>query len=85
VYVVLSGFFVRCILIRISATLSDMSDDLPPHPNVVIKLHLCLYMYYEMNVVDDKYLYQILIAYTCMLSIGCKPIMLSTLIWLKLT
>jgi hypothetical protein len=27
-------------LIRISTTLSDMSDDLPPHPNVVIELNL---------------------------------------------
>jgi hypothetical protein len=82
---VLSGFsLARCILIQISVTLSDMSDDLPPHPNTVIELHLCLYMYYEMNVVDDKYLYQILIGYTCILSIGCKPMMLNTLIWLKL-
>jgi hypothetical protein len=41
VYVMLSGFaHARCILIRISVTLSDMSDDLPPHPNVVIELHL---------------------------------------------
>jgi hypothetical protein len=81
----LSGFFfVRCILSRISTTLSDMSDDLPPHPNIVIKLSLCLYMYYEMNVDDDNYLYHKLIDYTCMLSIGCKPMMLSTLIWLKL-
>jgi hypothetical protein len=30
---------VRCILIRISATMLDMSDDLPPPPNIVIKLH----------------------------------------------
>jgi hypothetical protein len=33
---VLSVFsLARCILIRISATLSDMSDDLPAHPNIV--------------------------------------------------
>jgi hypothetical protein len=31
---------VRCILIQISVTLSDMSDDLLPHPNVVIELQL---------------------------------------------
>jgi hypothetical protein len=67
-----------------STTLSDMSDDLPPHPNIVIQLHLYLYMYYEMNVVDDKYLYEILIDYTCMVSIAYKPMMSSTLIWLKL-
>jgi hypothetical protein len=42
-YVVLSGFsLTRCILIRISVTLLDMSDYLPPHLNVVIELHLCL-------------------------------------------
>jgi hypothetical protein len=64
-------------------TLSDISDDLPLHPNVVIELHLCLYMSYGMDV-DDNYLYQILIGYTCMLSIGRKPMMLSTLTWLNL-
>jgi hypothetical protein len=30
----------RCVLIWISVTLSGMSDDLLPHPNVVIELHL---------------------------------------------
>jgi hypothetical protein len=34
-----------------------MSDDLLPHSNVVIELHLCLYMSYGMDV-DDNYLYQ---------------------------
>jgi hypothetical protein len=29
-----------CILISISATLLDMSDDLAPHPNIVIELQL---------------------------------------------
>jgi hypothetical protein len=65
-------------------TLLDMSDDLPPHPNIVIKLSLCLFMYYEMDVDDKNYLYHKLIDYSCMISIGCKPMMLSTLIWLKL-
>jgi hypothetical protein len=74
---------VRCILIQIYVTLSDMSVDLPPHPNVVNELHLCLYMSYEMDV-DGNYLYQMLFDNTCMLSICCKPMMLSTLIWLKL-
>jgi hypothetical protein len=41
------------------------------------------HVYYEMGVDDDNYLYQILFGYTCMLSIGCKPMMLSTLIRLK--
>jgi hypothetical protein len=61
-----------------------MSDDLPPQPNIVIKLHLCLYKAYEMNVDDDNYSYHKLIDYTCMLSIGSKPMMLNTLTWLKL-
>jgi hypothetical protein len=37
-----------------------------------------------MDVDDDNYLYQMLFHNTCMLSIGCKSMMLSTLIWLKL-
>jgi hypothetical protein len=41
-YVVLSGCsLARCILIRISVRLSDMTDDLLLQPNVVIELHLC--------------------------------------------
>jgi hypothetical protein len=44
---------VGCILIQISVPLSDMSDDLPPHSNIVIKLYLCLYMSYEIDVDDD--------------------------------
>jgi hypothetical protein len=55
-------------------TLSDVSDDFPPNPNVVIKLSVCLYLYHEMNVDDDKYLYHKLIDITCMFRIGCKPI-----------
>jgi hypothetical protein len=35
-------------------------------------------MYYEMDVDDDNYLYHKLIDYTCMLSIGCKPMLFST-------
>jgi hypothetical protein len=38
----------------------------------------------EMDADDNNYLYQMLFDNTCMLSIGCKPMMLSTLIWLKL-
>jgi hypothetical protein len=74
----------RCILIRISATLSDMSNNLQPHPNIVIELHLCLYMSYEIDVGDDNYLYHKLIDYTCMFSIRCKPIIIISLTWLKL-
>jgi hypothetical protein len=31
-----------------------MSDDMPPHSNVVIELHLCLYMSYEIDVDVDN-------------------------------
>jgi hypothetical protein len=37
-----------------------------------------------MNVDYDNYLYQILFDNTCMLIVGCKSMMLSTLIRLKL-
>jgi hypothetical protein len=40
----------RCILIRISATLLDMSDGLPPYPNVVMELLEWLHLLYEDNV-----------------------------------
>jgi hypothetical protein len=43
-----------------------------------------IHIAYEMDVNDDNYLYQMLFGYTSMISIGCKPMMLSTLIWLKL-
>jgi hypothetical protein len=39
---------------------------------------------YEMDIDDDNHLYQMLFDSTCMLNIGYKPMMLSTLIWLKL-
>jgi hypothetical protein len=41
-------------------------------------------MYIEMDDDHDNYLYHKLIDNTCMLSIGCKPKMISTLICLKL-
>jgi hypothetical protein len=31
-------------------------------------------MYYEIDVDDDNYLYQMMIDYNCMLRIHCKPI-----------
>jgi hypothetical protein len=43
-----------------------------------------IHMAYEMDVDDDNYLYRVLFDNTCMLSIGCKSMMLSTLICLKL-
>jgi hypothetical protein len=38
-----------------------------------------IHMYYEIDVDDKSCLHQILIGYTCMLSIGCKPMILITL------
>jgi hypothetical protein len=43
-----------------------------------------IHMTYEMDVDYYNYLYDMLIDITCMISIGCKSMMLSTLIWLKL-
>jgi hypothetical protein len=43
-----------------------------------------IHMYVEIDVDDGKYLYHNLVEYTCMLSIGCKPMRLITLTWLKL-
>jgi hypothetical protein len=45
-----------------------------------------IHMSYEndIDIDDDNYLYQMLFDNTCMLSIGSKPMVLSTLIWLKL-
>jgi hypothetical protein len=37
-----------------------------------------IHLYIEMDVDDDNYLYQKLIDYTCMISIGCKPMILIT-------
>jgi hypothetical protein len=39
---------------------------------------------YEMNVEDGNYLYQMLFDNTFKISICCKPMMISTLVWLKL-
>jgi hypothetical protein len=35
-------------------------------------------MYHDIDVDDKSYLYQMLIDYTCMLRIGCKPMILIT-------
>jgi hypothetical protein len=43
-----------------------------------------IHMDIEMNVDDDNYLYLLLFDNTCMLSIGYKPMVISTLKWLKL-
>jgi hypothetical protein len=63
-----------------------MSDGLIPVSECSNRTSFMIHMYIEMNVdgEDHNYLYEILFGYTCMLSICCKPTMLSTLIWLKL-
>jgi hypothetical protein len=74
----------RCILIQISATPSNMGDGLIPVSECSNQTSFMIRMYIEIDVDDDNYLYQMLFDNTCMLSICCKPMMLSTLIWLKL-
>jgi hypothetical protein len=41
-------------------------------------------IYIEIDVNDDNYLYQMLFDNTCMLSIGCKPMIIITLTWKNL-
>jgi hypothetical protein len=43
-----------------------------------------IHMYYEMDVDDKSYLYQMLIDYACMLRICFKPMMFITLTWINL-
>jgi hypothetical protein len=43
-----------------------------------------IHMAHDMDIDDDNHLYQMLFDNACMLSIGRKPTMSSTLIWLKL-
>ncbi len=42
-----------------------------------------IHMYIEIDIDYYNYLYQMLFDNTCMLSVGFKPMMLTTLIWLK--
>jgi hypothetical protein len=46
--------------------------------NVVILPSFMFHKYYEIDVDDKNYLYQMLIDYTCMFSVGCKHMMLIT-------
>jgi hypothetical protein len=68
-----------CILIRISTTPSDIGDGLIPVSKHSNQTSFMIHIYYEMNFDDKNYLYQMLIDFTCMLSIGCKPMILNTL------
>jgi hypothetical protein len=65
-------------------TPSDMGDGLIPMSKRSNWTSFMIHMAYEMYDDDDNYLYHKLIDNTCILSIGCKPMMLSTLICLKL-
>jgi hypothetical protein len=42
-----------------------------------------IHIAHEMDIDDDNHLYQMLFDNASMLSIGCKPTMSSSLIWLK--
>jgi hypothetical protein len=76
---VLSGFsLIRCISIQISVTLLDMGDGLIPMLEYSNQTSFMIHMYIKNDVDDKNYLYQILIGYTSMLRIGCKPMMLFT-------
>jgi hypothetical protein len=66
------------LLIRISTTPSNMSEACSLCSNVVILPSFMIYKYYEIDVDDKNYLYLKLFDYTCMLRIGCKPMILIT-------
>jgi hypothetical protein len=70
------------LLIRISTTPSEMGDDLfAAHKRSNYTL-IMLYLVHEMDidylVVDERVIISKLFDYTCMFSIGCKPIFLIT-------
>jgi hypothetical protein len=75
----LSGFsLARCISIQISVTPSDLGVGLIPVSERSNQTSFMIHMYIEIDVEDRNYLYQILIGYTCMLRICCKPMMFIT-------
>jgi hypothetical protein len=63
---------------------TDMGEACSLCSNIVILPPFMTHKYYEIDVDDKNYLYQILFDYTCMFRIGCKPMMLITSTWLKL-
>jgi hypothetical protein len=70
------------LLIRISATPSKMVDGLFTAPKCSNYTFIILYLVHEMDidylVVDEMVNISKLFDYTCMFSIGCKPIFLIT-------
>jgi hypothetical protein len=61
-----------------------MGDGLIPMSKRSNWTSFMIHVAYVMYVDYDNYLYHKLIDNTCMICIGYKPMMLSTLIWLKL-
>jgi hypothetical protein len=55
-----------------------MGDGLIPMLEYSNQTSFMIHMYIKNDVDDKNYLYQILIGYTSMLRIGCKPMMLIT-------
>jgi hypothetical protein len=66
----------------------DMGDGLFAESKRSNSTFIMLYLVHEMDidylVVDKMIIISKLFDYTCMFSIGCKPIMISTQTWLKL-
>jgi hypothetical protein len=56
----------------------DMGDGLIPMSKCSNLTSFMIHMAYNMDIDDDNYLYQMLFDNTCMLCVGCKPMMLST-------
>jgi hypothetical protein len=77
-------FLARCILIRISMTPLDMGYGLIPMSKHSNRTSFMIHLAFVMDIDHDNYLYQMLFDSIWMLSTGCKPMMISTLIWLKL-
>jgi hypothetical protein len=65
-------------------TPSDMGDGLIPVSKRSNWTSFMIHMDIEMDVEDYNCLYQLLFENTCMISIDCKHMILSTLIWLEL-
>jgi hypothetical protein len=76
------GYLVRFKLTRVSATLSDMIDACLLQSFSSNSTFLILYLYHEMDVdyliVDELINISKLLDYNCMISIGCKLMMLTT-------
>jgi hypothetical protein len=81
--VVLSGgYLARFKLTRVCTTLSDMSDTCPLQSFSSSSTFIMLYLYHEMDVynliVGELINISKLFDYNCMISIGCKLMMLTT-------